>query len=110
MGEWIPCSDGMPGVGERVLVCTTDGSMTDGELQDEEWFCAMWDRCFDLDEIVAWMPMPAPYVTTHATTQPERKFRVDTSGPVKFKRVAFPRPLAEGAPIPYEWEEVKEEL
>ena len=63
--QWIPCAERKPEEGISVLICTNDGIRTDGVFDGEgeiiEWEGAMSDRCFDSDEVIAWMPLPEPY-------------------------------------------------
>ena len=61
---WIPCSTEMPPTGENVLVTLVDGAVTDGQRwkpQEGKWFLFS-DGVNGLDEdVLAWMPLPAPY-------------------------------------------------
>ena len=62
--QWIPCSTEMPPTGKNVLVTLVDGAVTDGERwkpQEGKWFLFS-DGVNGLDEdVLAWMPLPAPY-------------------------------------------------
>ena len=62
---WIPCSTEMPPTGKNVLVTLVDGAVTDGERwkpQEGKWFLFS-DGVNGLDEdVLAWMPLPAPYI------------------------------------------------
>lgn len=62
--QWIPCSTEMPPTGKDVLVTLVDGAVTDGERwkpQEGKWFLFS-DGVNGLDEdVLAWMPLPAPY-------------------------------------------------
>ena len=61
---WIPCSTEMPPTGKNVLVTLVDGAVTDGNRwkpQEGKWFLFS-DGVNGLDEdVLAWMPLPAPY-------------------------------------------------
>lgn len=53
--HWIPCSERLPGVKQKVLVQYPDGSMATRQCNDAghlQWFYA---------NAVAWMPAPEPY-------------------------------------------------
>ena len=62
---WIPCSTEMPPTGKNVLVTLVDGAVTDGNRwkpQEGKWFLFS-DGVNGLDEdVLAWMPLPAPYI------------------------------------------------
>ena len=62
--QWTPCSTEMPPTGKDVLVTLVDGAVTDGERwkpQEGKWFLFS-DGVNGLDEdVLAWMPLPAPY-------------------------------------------------
>ena len=61
---WIQCSTEMPSTGKNVLVTLVDGAVTDGNRwkpQEGKWFLFS-DGVNGLDEdVLAWMPLPAPY-------------------------------------------------
>lgn len=63
--QWIPCSEQKPEKEKEVLICTEHGMITDGIFHGDgeiiEWDGATGDRCFDSDEVIAWMPLPEPY-------------------------------------------------
>lgn len=61
--QWIPCSERMPKTDENVLVCTDDGSITDGYLCTDGygWFISCGEDYATNNQIVAWMPLPEPY-------------------------------------------------
>ena len=62
--QWIPCSTEMPPTGKDVLVTLEGGTVTDGERwepQEGKWFL-FGGGVNGLDEdVIAWMPLPAPY-------------------------------------------------
>ena len=60
---WIQCCTEMPPTGKNVLVTLVDGAVTDRERwkpQEGKWFLFS-DGVNGLDEdVLAWMPLPAP--------------------------------------------------
>ena len=63
--QWTPCSTEMPPTGKDVLVTLEGGTVTDGERwepQEGKWFL-FGGGVNGLDEdVIAWMPLPAPYI------------------------------------------------
>lgn len=62
--QWIPCSERLPKVKQKVLVQYTDGSMATKRCNDAghlQWFYA---------NAVAWVPAPKPY-------QPQKEINND---------------------------------
>ena len=60
--RWIPVSERLPNNDEVVLVYTTYGETTDGwRFDDDGWFINGGENCHTLKDILAWMPLPAPY-------------------------------------------------
>lgn len=65
--KWIPCSERLPDIDVPVLVCWSDGKITDGYRWGEDnWFCAWeeyngWHDTSRNKYIVAWMPLPKKY-------------------------------------------------
>ena len=56
--HWIPCSERLPEYGKDVLSITQDDVYEVNHIIDDvhgEWF---WE---DNGEVIAWMPMPAPW-------------------------------------------------
>ena len=66
---WIPCSERTPDIegntSDTVLVCTIDGFQHMAFwCDDEKWrYCesGMIKKPMEWTEIIAWMPLPAPY-------------------------------------------------
>ena len=56
--QWIPVWLCLPLCGEKVLVQTREGLITDGRYTGETWFTTDDYTCY---HVVAWMPMPKPY-------------------------------------------------
>lgn len=54
--QWIPVSERLPDIGERVLISKVNGHI-DIDYVDEE---KHWHWVFD-DWVVAWKPLPEPY-------------------------------------------------
>ena len=73
--EWIPCSERLPKDGERVLATHLGGINPDRQVIEHIYtngkFTMGWDMDMNVDsptfgqrymgEIIAWMPLPAPY-------------------------------------------------
>ena len=62
--QWVPCSERLPEVKQKVLVQYADGSMATKRCNDAghlQWFYA---------NAVAWMPAPEPY-------QPQKEINND---------------------------------
>jgi hypothetical protein len=61
--EWIPVSERLPEFNKNVLTCRNGGFIEIQSLRDS--YDGYWEdqhRCWtDLDEVVAWMPLPEPY-------------------------------------------------
>lgn len=51
--RWIPCSERLPGDGERVLVTTKNGEVLFGSHLGKYWAFG--------SKVLAWMPLPEPY-------------------------------------------------
>ena len=54
--RWIPVSEGLPGIGVRVIVELDDGYMT----MAERYLSGKWDLWEDA-EVIAWKYKPVPY-------------------------------------------------
>jgi hypothetical protein len=55
-GSWIPCNKRLPDKNSSVLVCFDDGFVWCAEYIDD------WELWADSGEVVAWMPLPRPYI------------------------------------------------
>lgn len=56
--RWIPCEERLPKEYNPYLVCEEDGECIVHWLEDADWA----RRMIKNDGIVAWMPLPDPYV------------------------------------------------
>lgn len=61
--NWIPCSERLPADGQAVIGCDETGYITRYEFDASPPACWVDDHeeYFQLDEIVAWMPLPETY-------------------------------------------------
>lgn len=65
VGGWIPCSERLPKEKARVLTYDTMGDIVFGQYDKGRWY---WEAeaCADYwaknDGVIAWMPLPKPYV------------------------------------------------
>ena len=57
---WIPVTDGLPNIREDVLVSYYDEVMVGWLNDDSIWFAEGFGR-LNMNDIVAWMPLPKPY-------------------------------------------------
>lgn len=61
--EWIPVSERLPEFSKEVLTCGIGGFIEIQSLEDS--YDGYWENqngdWTDLDEVVAWMPLPEPY-------------------------------------------------
>lgn len=69
--EWIPCSERMPKPLEDVLMCDSSYDMAIGYYRQRKYadgreYCewSSYDEIWQYghDSVVAWMPLPEPYV------------------------------------------------
>ena len=62
--KWIPVSERIPEYGKEVLTCSDGGFIEIQSLEDS--YDGYWENqkgdWTDFDEIVAWMPLPSPYM------------------------------------------------
>lgn len=59
--HWIPVAGGLPNIREDVLVVSYYDEVMAGWLNDDEtWFAEGYGR-LNMNDIVAWMPLPKPY-------------------------------------------------
>ena len=61
--RWVPVTERLP-VGEIVLACTSDGEIFMGEWRehDTDPGGAWWSDDDEIVRVVAWQPLPAPWV------------------------------------------------
>ena len=60
--EWIPVSERLPEKNVEVLATTEWDCITIGEMfSSNDWFIHEGATNADIDDIKAWMPLPAPY-------------------------------------------------
>ena len=63
---WIPCEERLPEEYTEVLGCDYDGNITVVELYKDSIFGEVWRQwnggCIRLGVIIAWQPLPQPYV------------------------------------------------
>ena len=64
--KWIPCSERLPEPNVYVLMTTAWGSVTIGEriypaINNTVYFIHDGTTNAELDDVVAWMPLPSPY-------------------------------------------------
>lgn len=62
--RWIPCSQKRPAHRQAVIGCDKTGYVTRYEYDAEDPPCWVDDHeeFFQEDEVVAWMPIPEPYM------------------------------------------------
>ena len=68
--QWIPCSERLPEVPstndeiENYLVCSEDGNII-VMMWADGWNCTLFNgtvnRKYEIDDVIAWMPIPEPY-------------------------------------------------
>lgn len=64
--RWIPVSEGLPPIGDEVIVTTVWGEVTKAERYgsgNEDWFIHEGATNAKTDDILAWMPLPESYNT-----------------------------------------------
>lgn len=60
--KWIPCSERLPEKNVEVLATTEWSAVTIAEMYSaNDWFIHEGTTNAEIDEIVAWMPLPEPY-------------------------------------------------
>lgn len=60
--KWVPVSERLPEKNVEVLATTEWGAVTIAEMYSaNDWFIHEGTTNAETDEIVAWMPLPAPY-------------------------------------------------
>ena len=59
---WIPVSERLPEKNVEVLATTEWGEATIAEMfSNNDWFIHEGATSVDIDDIIAWMPLPQPY-------------------------------------------------
>lgn len=68
--HWIPCSERLPEENGQYLITVkykhVNDSYEDVYAEHGEWFDGKWDmfcfgHCGEVEDIIAWMPLPEPY-------------------------------------------------
>lgn len=60
--RWIPVSERLPEKNVEVLATTEWGEITIAEMfSNNDWFIHEGATSVDIDDIIAWMPLPKPY-------------------------------------------------
>ena len=61
-GQWIPCSERLPEIGQSVLLSVGGMYSAEGCLrEDGNWAQFRWDAIQRKDMVGAWKPLPEPY-------------------------------------------------
>lgn len=61
-GNWIPCSERLPEIGQSVLLSVGGMYSAEGCLrEDGDWAQFRWDAIQRKDMVGAWKPLPEPY-------------------------------------------------
>lgn len=68
-GKWIPCSERLPEADGQYLITVKYKPEADYEdiyAEHGEWTDGRWDmfcfgHCGEVEDIIAWMPLPEPY-------------------------------------------------
>lgn len=63
LNEWIPVKERLPEETGYYLT-TWQGIHSDVPVVRYNRYCE-WDRRFEIDGVIAWMPLPEPYKTTN---------------------------------------------
>ena len=60
--KWIPCSKKMPDDGKWAIWCSSDGVIEIARFK-EDCYNHFYpnETSFDLEDAIAWMPLPEPY-------------------------------------------------
>ena len=59
--RWIPCSERLPEIGARALICAVDGCRTTARYcADGEWHLTTGGFLHDGNVVTHWMPLPEP--------------------------------------------------
>lgn len=59
VGEWIPCSERLPKIGERALITTTNHGVRFATRLKYGWDGYIFP--YAMEEVTAWQPLPEPY-------------------------------------------------
>lgn len=60
--QWIPCSEGLPEMGDYVICSQKNGDVGEGKLlPDGDWMILYESAEYGIRWVTAWMPLPSVY-------------------------------------------------
>ena len=66
--KWIPCAKRLPEIDQEVLAQMTWGDMSvSWRFEGDLWFTQSGEANAKTEDIVAWMPLPEPYIADEVT-------------------------------------------